>query len=41
MLGIRVGKSGLDSYGSGWGPVAGSCKDGNVPLGSVEGREFN
>jgi hypothetical protein len=35
-----VGGSGLDSSGSEWGPVAGSCEHGNEPSGSIKGREF-
>jgi hypothetical protein len=35
-----VGRCGLDSSGSGWGPVAGSCEEGNEPSGSIEGGEF-
>jgi hypothetical protein len=32
---------GLDSSGTGWGPiVAGSCKHGNDPSGSIEGGDF-
>jgi hypothetical protein len=37
---IRVGNYGLDSYYSGYGPVTGSCKHGNEPVGSIEGGEF-
>jgi hypothetical protein len=36
----RVGEYGLDSSGSGCGPVAGCCEHGNEPSGSVKGREF-
>jgi len=35
-----VGGCGLDSSGSGLGPVAGSCKYGNELSGSTKGREF-
>jgi hypothetical protein len=31
---------GLDSSGSGQGQVAGSCKHGNDPLGSIKYGEF-
>jgi hypothetical protein len=30
-----VGTRGLDASGSGQGPVAGSCEDGNETLGSI------
>jgi len=33
-----VGRCGLDSYGSGQGPVAGSCEHGNELLGSIKGE---
>jgi hypothetical protein len=35
-----VERSGLDSCGSGYRPVAGSCEHGNEPSGSIKGREF-
>jgi hypothetical protein len=35
-----VGRCGLDSSGSGWGPVAGSCEYGNGPSGSIKYGEF-
>jgi len=35
-----VGRSGLDSSGSGQGAVASSCKDGNELSGAIKGREF-
>jgi hypothetical protein len=35
-----VGGCGLDSSGSGMGPVVGSCQHGNVPSGFMKGREF-
>jgi hypothetical protein len=35
-----VGRCGLDSSGSGQGPVAGSFEHGNEPLVSTKGREF-
>jgi len=31
---------GLDSTGSGGGPVTASCEHGNETLGSIKGREF-
>jgi hypothetical protein len=31
---------GLDSSGSGQGPVAGSCEHGDEPLGSITVAEF-
>jgi hypothetical protein len=31
---------GLDLYDSGMGPVAGCCKHGNGPAGSIKGGEF-
>jgi hypothetical protein len=36
----RVGRCGLDSSGSGLGPVAGSCELGNELSGSIKGRKF-
>jgi hypothetical protein len=33
-------ESGLDSFGSGWGPVAGSCEYVSEPLGSIRGGNF-
>jgi len=38
--GSRVGRCGLDSSGSGWGTLVGSCEHGNESLGSIKGREF-
>jgi len=35
-----VGSCGLDVYGSGKGPVAGSCENGNEPSGSTKDGEF-
>jgi hypothetical protein len=35
-----VGSCGLDSSGSGWGPMAGSCEHGNERSGSIKGGEF-
>jgi hypothetical protein len=35
-----VSRCGLDSSGSGEGPVAGSCEHGNEPSGSIKGGEF-
>jgi hypothetical protein len=31
---------GLNSYGSGYGPVPGSCEDGNGLFGFVRGGKF-
>jgi hypothetical protein len=36
----EVRSSGLDSSGSGQGPVAGSCEHSNEALGSIKGKEF-
>jgi hypothetical protein len=36
----RVGGRGLDSSGSGQGPVADCCEHGNEPYVSIKGREF-
>jgi hypothetical protein len=36
----RLVSYGLDSYGSGWRPVAGSCEYGNEPLGTLKGGRF-
>jgi hypothetical protein len=33
-------RSGLDSSGSEWGPVAGSCERGGKPSGAVGGGEI-
>jgi hypothetical protein len=35
-----VGKCGLDSSGTGCGPVAGSCEHDNEPSGSIKAEEF-
>jgi hypothetical protein len=35
-----VGGRGLNSCGSGRGPMAGSCEHGNEPLSSMKGSEF-
>jgi hypothetical protein len=35
-----VGRCGLDSSGSGKGPVEGSCEHSNEPLGSIKYGEF-
>jgi hypothetical protein len=35
-----VGRCGVDSSGSEYGPVAGSCEHSNVPSGSTKGGEF-
>jgi hypothetical protein len=32
-----MGRYGLDSSGSGWGPVAGCCEHDNEPSGSMKG----
>jgi hypothetical protein len=37
---ITLHRYGLDSSGSGQGPVAGSCEHGNEPSGFIKGREF-
>jgi len=36
----KVGRCGLDTSGSGLGPVAGCCEHGNEPSGSVKGGEL-
>jgi hypothetical protein len=36
----RIGRYGLDWLGSGYGQVAGSCKQGNEPSGSINCRVF-
>jgi len=36
----QLWRCGLDTYGSGQGPTAGSCGHGNKPSGSTKGREF-
>jgi hypothetical protein len=36
----NVGRSGKDSSGSGWGPVAGCCEHGNGLSYSIKGGEF-
>jgi len=35
-----VGGCGLDTSGSGYGPVVGCCAHGNEHSGSIKGREF-
>jgi hypothetical protein len=35
-----MGSCGLDSSGSGYEPVAGSCEHGNKHSGSIKGGEF-
>jgi hypothetical protein len=35
-----VRRCGLDSFGSGEGPLVGSCDHSNEPSGSIKGREF-
>jgi hypothetical protein len=37
---IRVGRCGLDSSVSGYGPVAGSCEYSNEPSNSIKGGKF-
>jgi hypothetical protein len=37
---VRVGRSGLDSSGSGYGPGAGCCEHGNEYSGSINCRNF-
>jgi hypothetical protein len=37
---IVWGRCGLDESGTGLGPVADSCEDGNEPSGSIKGGEF-
>jgi hypothetical protein len=32
----RIGGCGMNSFGSEWGPVAGSCKHGNEPSDSIK-----
>jgi hypothetical protein len=38
--GNKVGKCGVDSSGSGYGPLAGCCEYRNEPLDSIKGSEF-
>jgi hypothetical protein len=38
--GNRVGRCGLNTSGSGYGPVMDPCEYGNEILDSIEGREF-
>jgi hypothetical protein len=40
ILGKLVGRCGLDSSGSGWGPVAGFCEHGNEHLGYINVGNF-
>jgi hypothetical protein len=35
-----VRRCGLDSSGSGSGPVAGCCENDNEPSGSIKGKDF-
>jgi hypothetical protein len=35
-----VERCGLDSSGSGQGPVVGSCENGHESSGSIKGRKF-
>jgi hypothetical protein len=37
---VAVGRCGLDSSGTGQGPVAVSCEHGNETSGSIKGGEF-
>jgi hypothetical protein len=37
-LKVKAWGCGLDSFGSGWGPMAGSCKCNKEPLDSIKGR---
>jgi hypothetical protein len=37
---IGLERCGLDSSGSGQGPVAGCCENGTEILGSIKGGEF-
>jgi hypothetical protein len=32
----EIGRDGLDLYGSGWGPMEGSCEHGIEPSGSIK-----
>jgi hypothetical protein len=36
----KQGKCVLDSSGSGYGMMVGSCEHGNEPIGSIKSREF-
>jgi hypothetical protein len=38
--GNRVGRCGLDSSGSGQGPLMGYCEHGSEPSGYIKGGEF-
>jgi hypothetical protein len=40
LEGNKVGRCGLYSSGSGWGPVAGCCEHGNEPLCVTKDEEF-
>jgi len=40
MYRSREGSCGLDTSGSGYGPVKRFCKHGNEPSGSTKGGEF-
>jgi hypothetical protein len=40
ILGNRVGRCEMDSFGSGWGSVTASCEHGNETLGSIKGGQF-
>jgi len=37
---IGMGKCGMDSSGTGQGPVTGCCERSNEHAGSIKGREF-
>jgi len=39
-MGNKMSRCGLDSCGSGYGPVAGSCEHSSEPSGSIKGKEF-
>jgi len=41
VLGNGVWRCGLDSSGSGQGPVTDSCEHGDEPSGSIKGREIS
>jgi hypothetical protein len=40
LKGDRVGRCGLNAFGSGCGPVAGFFEHGNEALGSIKGGEY-
>jgi hypothetical protein len=37
----RDGQGGLDSFGSGWRQVAGSCEDGTEPSGTIKDKDID